>query len=467
MLTIKALDDGSVYFEGFANKSVPDRIGDLIGKKAWKLDNYKKNPIILFNHDHSKPVGKMLKVEATEDGLFVKGRIANSKDPDISRVRDLVKEGILNSLSVGMRVEDEERKGDINHIKACELHEVSIVSVPMNQDSQFSLATKTAEILTAIAKDRGNDIAVKAISKLKDFETIDEATEQLAKLSHCDKELVHKFLRLDIEAPDVLKKWVTKGDDDMEEIEEEEQNEEDKGAQENVIAIRVPKEAFADQAELEKWAQESGWKTDNIEESETSYLLVQSENEGATSEVDLGDGVVAVVPAKEDGKAKNEDLASQYEQETSEAVGGEESNPPSWVTDEAAWTKAKEMSQAALGEIKYGFVVWAYHKLVSGKSADKDKGLLDDSNPMTQPVTGEPNANIEVNPALDQAKQTNVLLSNVVTLLQQLVEKVGSVQVTDQPKVEVEVETTEDDEAIKQLQGWMTKTGERLNKLGL
>lgn len=459
MLTIKALDDGSVYFEGFANKSEPDRIGDLIGKKAWKLDNYKKNPIILFNHDHSKPVGKMIKVEATDEGLLVKGRIAASKDPDISRIRDLVKEGILNSLSVGMRVENEERQGDINHIKACELHEVSIVSVPMQQSSQFNLSTKTAEILTAIAKDRGNDLAVKAISRLKDFETIDEATEQLSELSHCSKDLVHKFLRLESEAPDELKSWVTKSDEP----------EEEKASQENVIAIRVPKESFADQSELEAWAKESGWKVDRIEESESSYLLVQSDAEGDTQEVDLGDGVVAIVPAKEGDKAEDEDLAAQYEQETSQAVSGDEGNPPSWVTDEEAWSKAKEMSQAALGEIKYGFVVWAYHKLVSGKSTDKDKGLFDDSGAMTQPITDMPNNGDQINPYLDQARQTNILLSSMVQLLQTLVDKTGSVQVSEPPKVEVEVEPVENEEAeaVKALQSWIEKTGERLNKLGL
>lgn len=467
MLSVKALDDGSVYFEGFANKSVPDRIGDLIGKKAWKLDNYKKNPIVLFNHDHTKPVGKMIKVEARDDGLFVKGRIANSSDPDVSRIRDLVKEGILNSLSVGMRVEDEERKGDINHIKSAELHEISIVAVPMNQDSQFSIASKTAEILTAIAKDRGNELAVKAISKLKDFQTIDEATEQLAEISHCDKETIHKFLRLDSEAPDDLKRWVNKGEDMEGESEDEGEGEEEKGAKENVIAIRVPKEAFADQSELEKWATDSGWKSDNIQESESSYLLVQSEHEGETKEVDLGDGVVALVPAEKEKAENDEQLAEQYEQETSQAVSGEEGNPPSWVTDEEAWAKAKEMSQAALGEIKYGFVVWAYHKLVSGKSTDKDKGLLDDQNPMTQPLEGKPNISNEINPALDQARQTNVLLSNMVSLLQQLVEKVGAVQVTEQQEQVVETEQATEEQAVKMLESWITKTGERLNKLGL
>ena len=50
-LETKALEDGSVYIEGWANKAVVDRGKDLISSKAWDLSNYKKNSIILFNHD--------------------------------------------------------------------------------------------------------------------------------------------------------------------------------------------------------------------------------------------------------------------------------------------------------------------------------------------------------------------------------------------------------------------------------
>jgi NifB/MoaA-like Fe-S oxidoreductase len=100
---------------------------------------------------------------------------------------------------------------------------------------------------------------------------------------------------------------------------------------------------------------------------------------------------------------------------------------------------------------------------------DKDKGLLDDANPMTQPLDGKPNLPVEVNPGLDQAKQTNVLLSNIVSLLQQLVDKTGSVQVTEQPKVEVETETeTEtEEESVKMISEWFTGINSRLKNLGL
>lgn len=129
--------------EGWANKAVVDRGKDYIGKKAWNLVNYEKNPVILFNHDKEKPIGRALGVEATDDGLYIKAKISKSKDPMVSYVRDMIKEGILNAFSVGFDAKEEGKDSSgINEIKQAELYEVSVVSLPMNQDSIFTLTTK-------------------------------------------------------------------------------------------------------------------------------------------------------------------------------------------------------------------------------------------------------------------------------------------------------------------------------------
>ena len=129
--------------EGWANKAVVDRGKDYIGKKAWNLVNYEKNPVILFNHDKEKPIGRAIGVEATDDGLYIKAKISKSKDPMVSYVRDMIKEGILNAFSVGFDAKEEGKdSAGINEIKQAELYEVSVVSLPMNQDSIFTLTTK-------------------------------------------------------------------------------------------------------------------------------------------------------------------------------------------------------------------------------------------------------------------------------------------------------------------------------------
>lgn len=144
----KSTDSGgeTLYVEGVANKAIVDRINDYIPPEAWDLKNFERLPMIFFNHDKDQPVGKAVSVKVKEDGLHIKARISTSNDPGIARVRDLVKEGILSAFSVGFnpkQMEEREINGQkINVIMKAELLEVSIVSLPMNQESLFNVSTK-------------------------------------------------------------------------------------------------------------------------------------------------------------------------------------------------------------------------------------------------------------------------------------------------------------------------------------
>jgi len=142
--TFKALDedDGGVHICGMASTSDFDRAGDTIDATAWTkggLNNFEKNPIILFNHDYNKPIGRATGLKVTDNGLELKAKISKSA-PD--HVAQLVKEGILGAFSVGFRVKDADylTETDGLKIKDAELFEVSVVSVPCNQAATFSLA---------------------------------------------------------------------------------------------------------------------------------------------------------------------------------------------------------------------------------------------------------------------------------------------------------------------------------------
>ena len=142
--TFKALDedDGGVHICGMASTSDFDRAGDTIDAEAWTkggLGNFEKNPIILFNHDYNKPIGRATGLKVTENGLELKAKISKSA-PD--HVAQLVKEGILGAFSVGFRVKDADYLSETDglKIKDAELFEVSVVSVPCNQAATFSLA---------------------------------------------------------------------------------------------------------------------------------------------------------------------------------------------------------------------------------------------------------------------------------------------------------------------------------------
>jgi HK97 family phage prohead protease/HK97 family phage major capsid protein len=135
-------DDGSVMIRGMASTNHSDRAGDVISKEAWEkggLENFKNNPVILFNHDYDKPIGRATGVKVTENGLELEAKISKSAP---AHVCELVKDGVLGAFSVGFKVKDADyiKETDGLMIKDAELFEVSVVSVPCNQAATFSLA---------------------------------------------------------------------------------------------------------------------------------------------------------------------------------------------------------------------------------------------------------------------------------------------------------------------------------------
>ena len=133
-------EDGSVMVRGMASTMDFDRAGDSIMSEAWTkggLGNFEKNPIILFNHDYNKPIGRATKVTPTADGLHMEAKISKHAE-----CADLIKDGVLGAFSVGFKVKDADylKETDGLQIKDAELFEVSVVSIPCNQAATFSLA---------------------------------------------------------------------------------------------------------------------------------------------------------------------------------------------------------------------------------------------------------------------------------------------------------------------------------------
>ena len=108
--TFKSLgetDDGGVNIKGAASTNALDRAGDIIQPDAWTkggLESYKGNPIILFNHDYNKPIGRATDLSVTDNGLDISAKISKAAG-DITQ---LVKDGGLGAFSVGFRCKDSE-----------------------------------------------------------------------------------------------------------------------------------------------------------------------------------------------------------------------------------------------------------------------------------------------------------------------------------------------------------------------
>jgi HK97 family phage prohead protease len=116
-----------------------DRERDVIAQSGWMLDNFKKNPVVLFGHDYSGlPVAKATDIQVVGDTLVAEAEFATAEMyPFAETVYQMVKGGFLNATSVGFRplkwVRNEERKG--YDIESAELFEFSIVPVPANPDA--------------------------------------------------------------------------------------------------------------------------------------------------------------------------------------------------------------------------------------------------------------------------------------------------------------------------------------------
>ena len=134
-------EDGSITIKGLASTNALDRTGDIIDHNAWKeggLDNYGENPIILFNHDYNRPIGRAKYCDVTQNGLELEAKISKSAGDIV----DLIKDGVLGAFSVGFKVKDADynKETDGFFIKSAELLEVSVVSIPANQTATFSVA---------------------------------------------------------------------------------------------------------------------------------------------------------------------------------------------------------------------------------------------------------------------------------------------------------------------------------------
>jgi HK97 family phage prohead protease/HK97 family phage major capsid protein len=177
--TFKSLgesDDGGLDIKGSASTNALDRAGDIIEPSAWikngGLDNFKNNPVILFNHDYNRPIGRAKDLAVTENGLDLTARISKSAGD----IKDLIKDGVLGAFSVGFKVKDAEymTETDGYRIKDAELFEVSVVTVPCNQNAVFSLA-KSFDTMEEYNKFKQTFVETNSVEQIADTEQSREA----------------------------------------------------------------------------------------------------------------------------------------------------------------------------------------------------------------------------------------------------------------------------------------------------
>lgn len=142
-------DDGAI--EGKAWEfAKPDRVGDMIEPAAFKGAAL---PLpMLFGHDQNDPVGVWETMGEAKGGLVVKGRLLVEDVARAREVRALVRSGAVRGLSLGFSTRKAvARPGGGRTIKALELLEVSLVTLPMHPGARVTSAKSAVEAL-AIAE---------------------------------------------------------------------------------------------------------------------------------------------------------------------------------------------------------------------------------------------------------------------------------------------------------------------------
>jgi len=126
---VKTRDEG--IFEGYAStfRKSPDSYGEIVDKGAFaKTIKENKGRIkILWNHNADEPIGIPLELREDDIGLYVKGQLSLG----VQRAREvlaLMKDGVVNTMSIGYRTITEAMVGDVLHLKEVKLFDTSPVT---------------------------------------------------------------------------------------------------------------------------------------------------------------------------------------------------------------------------------------------------------------------------------------------------------------------------------------------------
>ena len=142
---VKDIDEETGIFEGYAAtfSSVPDSYGDIIDPGAFKktLKESANRVKILWNHNANEPIGIPLELSEDKVGLKVKGKLSLG----VQRAREvlsLMKDGVINQMSIGYDTITEAFDKNIRHLKEIRLWDTSPVTFAANPEAMI-LAVKS------------------------------------------------------------------------------------------------------------------------------------------------------------------------------------------------------------------------------------------------------------------------------------------------------------------------------------
>lgn len=152
----KAAGKAATFVATITTDSV-DRDGEVVVPGGMNSKDYERNPVLLYEHDVKQPIGKMLSMRRMERGIEAEFALAPRPDNHVGEwfpdtVASLMDFGALNTMSIGFlgiesrpatKADSEKYGSGVRRVYGkWKLLEVSVVSVPANQDAIVSAVRK-------------------------------------------------------------------------------------------------------------------------------------------------------------------------------------------------------------------------------------------------------------------------------------------------------------------------------------
>lgn len=140
LLNIKAVNEDERVIEGVATHVETDRVGDVVIPRGAK---YKLPLVMLFQHDHSKPIGHVTSARVTSEGINITAKVAKIPDPGplqdaVNYAWSAIKNGLTRGLSIGFRAIKSAHIETGMRFDEWEWLELSTVSVPAHQNATIT-----------------------------------------------------------------------------------------------------------------------------------------------------------------------------------------------------------------------------------------------------------------------------------------------------------------------------------------
>ena len=130
---------GARRFRAVASTGAVDRAGDIVEPAGWRLENFKRNPVVLLSHDSADmPVARASRVAVEGRALMLDAEFpAAGVSPRSDQAWALIEAGLLGAVSVGfvpLKAEPRRDGPGWRYVEQ-ELIEVSLVSTPANPEA--------------------------------------------------------------------------------------------------------------------------------------------------------------------------------------------------------------------------------------------------------------------------------------------------------------------------------------------